>query len=160
MLNWLKIGLPPPFSELVFFESARSRSAVPTANHIHIAVFYLQFGKEKNAVPSRSSCPSLQLNWPPSFLKFPCRNFSPLDKSLKTKPFEIFILAYWIGSLWVLKTKKWIAWKLTDFSTFDSAPFKSQKDRQNVNHKKHKSSKDNEKNYKTYNWNYTTLNLF
>jgi hypothetical protein len=45
-------------SELVFLESARSRLAVPTANHIYIAVF-LHFGKEKNVVPSRSS---LQLN--------------------------------------------------------------------------------------------------
>ena len=158
MLHWLKTGLPPFLNWC--FSRVHAQGRLCPLQTIFTLQCFLQFGKEKNAVPSRSSCPSLQLNWPPSFLKFPCRNFSPLDKSLKTKPFEIFILAYWIGSLWVLKTKKWIAWKLTDFSTFDSAPFKSQKDRQNVNHKKHKSSKDNEKNYKTYNWNYTTLNLF
>jgi len=86
VLNWLKTGLPP-FSELVFFESARSRSAVPTANHIHIAVFLFTVWKGEKRCPFKVKLPQPSAELTSKFSQVSLSQFFPFRQIPQNKTF-------------------------------------------------------------------------
>ena len=73
-------------SELVFLESARSRSAVPTANHIHIAVFFTLCKGEK-CCPFKVKLPQPSAELTSKFSQVSLSQFFPFRQIPQNKTF-------------------------------------------------------------------------